>query len=648
MNRFFTFLLSLLVGFAAQASEGFWLPQQLSSSKLLPQLTSDHIQALTSPVFRLGDCSAVLVSADGLLLTSASCIRPYLAAQLSTGFAAEQLSDEIQLTGLTAYQGREQQDLTVAINRQLNDTTTAIQRSLRQSELQQELLSRCAAQGRHCQLYSQHYGLQFTLQYYQPYADVRLVYLPAMAVTNSTNTGWPRYDADFVLLRLYQHDKPIRNKQFARLAPQGVAEQQQILVADFVAQSKRYSAAEEVRFMFEQWLPQAQSVLKRTLAVLQQFSAQDTATTTLTTALQQQHSKLQRMFSEYQQGQLISRRQQQQQQVKQWITASAVRQQLYGSVLQHFHQLLQQQQQMALRDLVLDNLQYARLPALAVQLYQHALLSAGRSDVESAAIEQQLRQLDSAFDARVDLELALHFLALYAELPAPLRLTALDQYFALSDGFSREIVRHKLAAIYRQTELSRSDVRQAWRSAMPLSFEQSDDPLINFAVAMQQTSEQLAQQRTQLTVQLAQARAALMEVIIAFNDASGQLTYAEANGSLRLSVGKVTGYQPTDAVWYMPFSRPQHLASADSQNNLVANFLSDADSCGDIAGAPTFNLDAAVVGIMYAGTGQRTLADWHHETQRGRAVHVDSRFIIWHLQQSAAGRRVLQQITLAD
>lgn len=637
------------MGFAASASEGFWLPQQLSSSKLLPQLTTDHIQALTSPVFRLGDCSAVLVSADGLLLTSASCIRPYLAAQLSAGFAAEQLSDEIKLTGLTAYQRSEEQDLTVAINRQLNDTTTAIQRNLRQSELKQELISRCAAQGRHCQLYSQHYGLQFTLQYYQPYADVRLVYLPALAVASQTDSGWPRYDADFVLLRLYQHDKPIHSQRFARLAPQGVSEQQQILVADYVPQSKRYSSADEVRFMFEQWLPQAQSVLKRTLAVLQQFSAQDTATATLTTTLQQQQSKLQRMFSEYQHGQLISRRQQQQQQLKQWITASAVRQQLYGSALQRFNQLLQQQQQMALRDLVLDNLQYARLPALAVQLYQHALLSAGLSDVQSVAgLEQQLQQLDSAFDVRVDLELALHFLALYAELPAPLRLTALDQYFALSDGFSREIVRHKLAAIYRQTELSRSDVRQAWRSATPLSFEQSDDPLINFAVAMQQTSAQLAQQRTQLTVQLAQARAALMEVIIAFNDASGQSTYAEANGSLRLSIGKVTGYQPTDAVWYMPFSRPQHLASADRQNNLVANFLSDADSCGDIAGAPTFNLDAAVVGIMYAGTGQRALADWHHEAQLGRAVHVDSRFIIWHLQQSAAGRRVLQQLTLAD
>ena len=637
------------MGFAVQASEGFWLPQQLSTSKLLPQLTTDHIQALTSPVLRLGDCGAVLVSADGLLLTSASCIKPYLAARLNTGFAAEQLSEEIKLTGLTAYQGREQQDLTVAINRQLNDTATAIERRARQTELEQELISRCAAQGRHCQLYSQHYGLQFTLQYYQPYADVRLVYLPAIAVANQTDSGWPRYDADFALLRLYQNDKPIRNMPFARIAPQGVSEQQQILVADYVPQSKRYSSADEVRFMFEQWLPQAQSGLQRTLAVLQQFPAQDAGTMLLAETLEQQHTKLQRMFSEYQHGQLISRRQQLQQQLKQWITASAVRQQLYGSALQRFNQLLQQHQQMALRDLVLDNLQYARLPALAVQLYQHALLNAGRSEARpTAELERQLQQLDTAFDARVDLELALHFLALYAELPAPLRLTALDQYFALSGSFNREIVRHKLAAIYRQTELGRRDVRQAWRIATPLSFEQSDDPLINFAVAMQQTSEQLARQRTQLTVELAQARAALMEVIIAFNDASGQPTYAEANGSLRLSVGKVNGYQPMDAVWYMPFSRPQHLAETGSQDNLVANFLSDADSCGDIAGAPTFNTDGAVVGIMYAGIGQRALADWHHEAQRGRAVHVDSRFIIWQLQQSAAGRRALQQMTLAN
>ena len=277
-----------------------------------------------------------------------------------------------------------------------------------------------------------------------------------------------------------------------------------------------------------------------------------------------------------------------------------------------------------------------------------ALTTAQVGALKTEQLRKQLSELDVHFDARVDMELALHFLSQYSQLPEAQRLTALDQYFALSDGFSREIVRHKLAAIYRQTELNRSEVRQAWRSATPLSFEQSDDPLINFAVAMQPTSEQLAQQRTALTVQLAQARAALMEVIIAFNDASGQSTYAEANGSLRLSVGKVTGYQPQDAVWYMPFSRPQHLAAPGSQQSLVANFLSDADSCGDMTGAPTFNLDGAVVGIMYAGTGQRALADWHHEAQLGRAVHVDSRFIIWHLQQSAAGRRILQHMTLTD
>ncbi len=649
-------LLSVLGSCYARATEGFWLPHQLSAGSPAPVAPAElydnpeapaAVNAITRSVVKLGECSAVFVSADGLLLTSARCLRPYLPAELRSGFAAEQRQDEIRLSGLTAYQPTEQQDMTVAINRQLNETATPAQRYQRLAGLEQELLGRCQQQNRYCELNTLHYGLQFALQYYQPLADVRLVYLPPQPDDMQDDTRWPRYDADFTLLRLYNTaGKPV-SASYAKLAAAGAAEQQLVLVPDFVPQSRRYSSAEEVQFLFEQLYPQAQTQLKRTINVLQHISRVPVPDMTrLLAELEQQYQRRQAMLAEYQQGNLLGSRQQQQQQIRDWITTSPVRQQLYGAALQQFRDLQQQQQQLMLRDQVLENLQYARLPALAVQLYQHALLTDEKSRAEhQAQLQQQLAQLETGFDARTDQELALHFLELYAELPQPQRLPALDQYFALSDGFTREIVRHKLSAIYRLTGLTRASARLAWLAADAARFRHSDDPLINFAVAMQDTSQQLAQQRQQLAVQLEMARAALMEVIMAYNDARGQPTYAEANGGLRLSLGRVSGYQPRDAVWYLPFSRIQ---SADGSKTAIhANFLSSVDSCGDMTGAPTFNHNADIVGIMYTGAGQRLLADWHYEAGLSRAVHVDSRFILWHLQQSAAGRSLLQEMVLA-
>lgn len=645
---------ALLCGFSGcnvQAGEGFWLPGQLSGDNVRSQAQFEqpnNIVALNSirhSVVKLGQCSAVFVSADGLLLTSARCITPYLTAEQANGFGVAQAQHEARLPGLTIYQPTEQQDVTVAINRQLNETANDLARSDRLSELEQELLNRCQQQGRLCRLNKLHYGLQFALQYYQPFSDVRLVYLPPQHVPEQDDNHWPRYDADFALLRVYQPDGQVAALPYSRMTFDGVTEQQKVLVPDFVPQSQRYSSVEELQFLFEQLYPQAQAQSKRTMAVLDEINKlQPEATLALQTELARQHRHRQAMLQEYQQGQMIARRQQKQQQISDWISASPVRQQLYGAAIQRFRQLQLQHQQLMLRDQVLENLYYARLPALALQLYQHALAADQQSRAKHRnKLQPQLTQLDASFDARVDQTLALHFLELYSELPQTLRLPALDQYFALSDGFNREIVRHKLSAIYRLTGLTRSTSRLAWLDADSKAFADSDDPLINFAVAMQDTTQQLAGQRQQLAVQLEQARAALMEVIMAYNDANSKPTYAEANGDLRFSVGEISGYQPQDAVWYLPFSRLQH--SVDGKNDSVhANFLSSVDSCGEVTGAPTFNRQGQVVGLMYAGAGQRLLANWHYEAELSRAVHVDNRFIRWHLQQSDAGRSLLKEL----
>ena len=650
MSRFITAVcLSFLLIYQSHAAEGFWLQQQLAaelpSSELTQQPGQKMLNQLSKNVIRVGKCTAAFVSDDGLLLTSARCIAPYLTQPLDHTFAASTPQEEIPLNGLTAFYYTESQDVTVSINRQLNDAGTALARAQQLAQIEREYVSRCQQQGRHCLLRKRHYGLQFSLQYYQPYTDVRLVYLPLQNTSQQQQLFWPRYDADFTLLRVYTADGKAYNAPHSRLTDAGVSEQQQIIVPDFVPRSQRYSSATELEFLFGQLYPQKQQQIKRTLNLLNELEqAGYDSTSALKTSLTQQYQQRQAKLDEYQSGHMIKQRQHQQQRLSRWIESSSVRQQLYGPVLARLQQLQQQQQQMSLRDQVLENVTHARLPALASQLYQHALTtdSVARR-AQKQRLEQKLIALEQGFDARLDQALALHFLELYAELPANLRLPALDQYFALNDGFNRDIVRHKLSAIYRITSLTLSRSRYVWLDAAPDRFKNSDDPLISFAVAMQETMQQLTEQRQQLTVELEMAKAALMEVLVAFNDANNKATYAEANGELRFSVGRISGYHPQDAVWYLPFSRITTSAQVRS-SGVQVNFLSDVDSCGEVTGAPTFNLKGQLVGVMYTATGQRQLARWHYEAELSRSVHVDSRFIVWHMQQTEAGRRLLQKL----
>ncbi|HEX5792531.1 MAG TPA: S46 family peptidase, partial [Rheinheimera sp.] len=627
----------------ASAEEGFWLERQLEpDSTVLRELAAvkhavprslplQHLQQLTG---RIGDCSTAFVSENGLLLTSDHCIAAYLGGTAETAFVPGSDSDELPIPGLELYLLQHTQDVTVTINRQLSAETTVKARSDKLQQLKTALVTDCQQQSAlHCELTSLHHGLEFYLVQYKVLRDLRLVYRPAKA-TVATDSNWPRYGADYVLLRAYvdsngaaasyaADNKPYHSA-FARLSAQGVAEHELVLTPGFSPGSRRYATAAEVSFNFERLFPRSVEYLQQAVALIEQLAPEGSERAVQYAAtlaeLKQEVNKIQALLAHYQRSSLMQVKQQRRQTVLDWINSSPVRQQLYGPVLDRLQLVLSRQQDAAQRDLVLGYLKYAQLPALATQLYKLALQP---DKQRTALLRQQLDSMDKRFDARVDMELALHFLEQYSQLPKEQRLAALDQYFALSDGFNREIVRHKLSAMYRGTVLTNPEQRAAWLARSAEQFQHSTDPLISFAVAMYDTAKQLAAERVQLQVELDSVRAALMEVLIAFNDARGKATYADANGALRFSLGRVSGYQPMDAVWHQPFSSLTGYLQTQSSTDTAAmpagapqlpvNFLSSTDSCSDYGGAPTFNTKGELVGIMYSGVQENLLADWHYD-----------------------------------
>jgi hypothetical protein len=667
-------LLLLLCIRPATAEEGFWLPHQLQNGSAVlrdfarpvseqpPVLALEKLQRA---VVRLGDCSAAFVSATGLLITSRHCFEQALPQVKSDSIAAASLTEERPVPGMVLALQIKTQDVSVAVNRQLSTATSLQARSEILQQLRQQLLADCEQQSSlDCELHRVHNGLEYHLVQYKTLRDVRLVYYPVQQ-SKPAQRSWPRYDADYVLLRAYvsttgegnpyaSDNQPYRSA-FVPLSQRGVAEHDLVVAPGFTCASQRYATVAELQLHFEQLYPRAVGYLQQAIQLIERQmpvrrEAEQHYATTLT-ELKQQSAQLEAMLLRYQHSDVLAVKQQQQQTLLHWINDSPVRQQLYGPVLNKLELLLQRQQDQLQRDLVLDYLHYAQLPSLARQLYRLVL---NPQPQLAQQLHQRLLTLDSQLDTRLDMELALHFLGQYAQLPLALRLPALDQYFALSDGFNRDIVRHKLSAMYRGTSLADENRRLIWLERSAKQFEQSSDPLISFAVAIHDTAVQLEAEREQLQAELDSVRAAVMEVLMAFNDARNRDTYAESRGRLFFGLGRVSGYQPMDAVLFQPFSTLQGMQQAGvngiaqpAMSGMAAmpvNFLSSIDSCTGYGSAPTFNASAELVGIMYAGVEENQLTDWHYDARLSRSVHVDSRFIIWQLQQSAAGKVLLTEL----
>lgn len=157
-------------------------------------------------------------------------------------------------------------------------------------------------------------------------------------------------------------------------------------------------------------------------------------------------------------------------------------------------------------------------------------------------------------------------------------------------------------------------------------------------------------------------RQAYAEIAKARFAIEGTSNYPDATFTLRLSYGKVLGYEEdgkqippfTDFAGFYrraaehdnlpPFDLPQRWVERKAQLNLATkfNFVSDADIIGGNSGSPVVNKANEFVGIIFDGNIQSLVLDCIFSDKQARAVSVDSGAI------SEALRKVYDAGALAD
>ena len=67
-----------------------------------------------------------------------------------------------------------------------------------------------------------------------------------------------------------------------------------------------------------------------------------------------------------------------------------------------------------------------------------------------------------------------------------------------------------------------------------------------------------------LTGRYQAARPAYMEALLAFEKSRGRLIYPDANSTLRITYGRVTGSKPRDGMVYLPFTTLEGIVEKDT------------------------------------------------------------------------------------
>lgn len=686
---------SVLTAFSAQADEGMWQPHQLPSmadelkAKGL-EIDAASISKLTefpmNAVISLGGCTASFVSPKGLVVTNHHCA--YGAIQynstaeknlLKDGFLAKTYADELPATpGSRIYVTEDVTDVTAEVNQGLaGKSGKAFYKGVEQNE--KALVAECEqTDGYRCKVYSFHGGLEYYLVKQLEIRDVRLTYNPAGSVGkyggDIDNWMWPRHTGDFSFYRAYvgkdgkpadfsKDNVPYEPKSFLKVSAKGVAAGDFVMVAGYPGRTNRYRTADEVEHTFEWQYPEAKMLREQIINIIKTTApegSEDRIKYESTLAGLANYAKnYGSMIEFYGKSAMLADRQSQEAELAKWINSDTKLKQQYGSTLTALEQLIAQSQANHERELLLAYLGYSQMLSTAKKLYRLAnekqlddmAREPGYQARDMVQFEQGLARIDRRYSAKVEQQIVLDILSRYAKLPQSEHLPALDKAFGIDNTFDAAKLKKTLANFYAQTQLSDKAVRMQWMDKSVADFKASNDPFIKIAVAMYDTDMEQERKDKQLYGELMKIRPQYMAAIIAYNKAQGKPVYADANSSLRVTVGHVKGYMPQDGMYAVPFTTLEGITAKDtgadpfdapakqlelieqkqygdyyveSVGSVPVNFLSTLDTTGGNSGSPTLNGRAELVGLLFDGVYESIIGDWAYNDDSNRSIQVDS------------------------
>ena len=707
--------LSLLAAQIAQAGEGMWVPQQLpeiagplkkAGLKLSPQQISDLTGDPMGAVVALGGCTASFVSPNGLVVTNHHCA--YGAIQLNStaennliknGFNAPTTGDEVsagpnarvfvldEITDVT-------KDAQAAIASAGDD---ALARTKALEAFEKKLIADCEAEaGFRCRLYSFSGGNTYRLFKNLEIKDVRLAYAPPGSVGkfggDIDNWMWPRHTGDFAFYRAYvgkdgkpaafsKDNVPYRPKHWLKFADQPLGAGDFVMVAGYPGSTNRYALAAEFDNTAQWTYPTIARHYKNQIAMVEAAGKQNADIQVKYAATMAGWNNTSKNYDGQLEGfkriDAAGQKQREEAAVLGWLKGQGAKGQSALDAHAKLLDLLEQSKATRDRDLTLALFNNTAMLGSATQLYRlsierekpNAERESGYQERDLPAIEGGLKQLERRYVAAMDRQLQEYWLNEYIKLPADQRVAAVDAWLGGNDAAAVKRALDRLAG----TKLGSTEERLKWFAADRKAFEASNDPAIQYAVAVMPTLLKLEQERKTRAGENLAARPVYLQALADYKKSQGEFVYPDANLSLRITFGNVMGYAPKDGVEYTPFTTLEGVVAKetgqdpfDSPKPLLAavaakryggledkrigsvpvNYLSDLDITGGNSGSPVLDAHGKLVGLAFDGNWESVSSNWVFDPKMTRMIAVDGRYLRWIMQEVYPAPQLLKEMNV--
>lgn len=692
----------------AHADEGMWLPAQMP--QLAPALRqagyagdpaalADLTAAPLNAVVRAGGGTGAFVSPGGLVLTNHHVAFGVIQFNstpernlIEDGYIAADRAAELPANP----------DFRVRVTVGFDDVTDQVLAQARGrtgrayhdavDAAGKRIVAECEREaGVRCSIATIHGGSRFHRIRQLELRDLRLVYAPPRSIGNYgdeiDNFMWPRHTGDFTLLRAYvgpdgkpapyaADNVPYAPPSHLTVSAAGPKAGDFAMLAGYPGVTFRHRTAAEFARQVEWTLPARVEVFDALIGAVEQATAGDAAARTrYASQLQSLKNNRKRAAGELDgllRSDAVRRRADDERAMLATASPADARD------IAALAALLEQDAAVRGRTLLLG------MAASQTQLLRSALvlerlrIEAGKPDAQRetgyqardlALIEGMLRQVQRRYHPEVEKALLRELLGRYQQLPDAQRLAEFDTAF----GRTLQALDGALDALYAGTtlgaEYARLEAFAAAREGRPLPA----DPLLGLAARLVPAQLRMEDARKASEGDQLRLRPAYMRVLAAWHDARGQALYPDANGTLRISYGRLQGLAPRDAVRFdpvttvagivekntgqVPFDAPEPLLEAIAKGDFTGtanpalgtqtvNILTNLDTTGGNSGSPVLNARGELIGLNFDSNWESVSASWWFDPRYKRAIHVDMRYMRWLMEKVYPAPHVLQEMGL--
>lgn len=697
--------------FALTPDEGLWLPifqtdfnyekMRLMGLRLTKeQLYSTENPSIKDAIVMLGDNdgSGAIISKEGLLLTSYTNAYKYVVHHSSEeknyikdGFWAKKREEELPCPGLTATFLISIENVTQEILGKIPANATPLMREKWIENNIELLINKREKTGKYEFIIKPFFnGIEYYLFAYQTYKDVRLVGAPPHSIArfggDHDSWNWAQYAADFSLFRIYmspdstvaEYDSlnvPIEAKYALPINTQGLMEDDFTMYMGFPTSTQRYKTSFEIDNLINKINPSLHTAFDAILPIIRREIFKNEKVRLGYSTTYNQYAN----FNKHIKGEntilknmnVVQKKQDLEKIISKWLAADTIFNTKYDQMFGQIDTICSQLDGDLVNCFWYGNISVltSKTLMLPYQL-QECRPQKGRrklSDEDVERLVQQYKELTQHINADLEIKIITAQFDLWKKLPEKYRPQI---YQFISKFYAGDVAAFAKAVVNQSIFSSEKNFRKYLKRLSALDY--SEDPLIRYFYAIINTinlgKEPIETYSQQLVEPQKLHISALKEMS---NDYKLEL-YPEANGTLRYSFGKISHYEPYDAISYSfvsshkgilekykandpELSIPDRLkemfelrdfGSYDVDGFLPICFITDNDYTIGCSGSAILNKNGEIIGSAFNGNREALGNNIAYNSLLQRTVCTDIRYILFIIDKYAESGHLLKEMTI--